>query len=179
MGRDTPPDAQRRLGPVLFGESGMMPGSNRDLLGGIPDMRYINRDVRVADVARKLDLRLDGSSKIHCWRPDRHQNGDRTASVGIRAANNTVKCFGCHIGPLGPIDLVMDVLGMSSPADAALWIAGRFAVPSIPSSSTRSDASQILSRKLRARSGPAGSFRVVGNLVRGRALHRSRTLRDG
>jgi hypothetical protein len=111
----------------------MMPGSSRTLHGGgIPDMRYINREIRIADIARKLDLRLDGSSKIHCWRPDRHQHRDRTASVGIRATNNTAKCFGCGHGPIGPIDLVMDVLGMSSPADAALWIAERFPVPSIP-----------------------------------------------
>jgi hypothetical protein len=111
----------------------MMPGSSRTLRGkGILDMRHINREVRIAEVARKLNLRLDGSSKIHCWHPDRHHNGDRTASVGIRAANNTAKCFGCHIGPLGPIDLVMDVLGIASPADAALWIADRFPVPTIP-----------------------------------------------
>jgi hypothetical protein len=111
-----------------------MPGSSRTLRGGgIPDMRYINRQVRIVEVVRKLDLRLDGPSKIHCWHPDWHQHGDRTASVGIRTSNNTVKCFGCGIGPIGPIDLVMDVLGMSSPADGALWIADRFAVPTIPS----------------------------------------------
>lgn len=95
-------------------------------------MRYINRQVPIAEVARKLDLRLDGSSKIHCWHPDRHHSGDRTASVGIRKSNNTVKCFGCDLGPIGPIDLVRDALGFSLPADAALWIAERFVVPTIP-----------------------------------------------
>jgi hypothetical protein len=110
-----------------------MPASSRMLRGdGIPDMRYINRQVRIVEVARALDLRLDGRSKIHCWYPNRHQHGDRTASVGIRAGNNTVKCFVCDLKPMGPIDLVMDVLGTSSPADAALWIAARFNVPSIP-----------------------------------------------
>jgi hypothetical protein len=94
-------------------------------------MRFINREVPIADVARALDLRLDGAGKIHCWYPERHQHGDRTASVGVRKTNNTVKCFGCDSRPIGPIDLVMDVLGVPA-ADAALWIAGRFTVPSIP-----------------------------------------------
>jgi hypothetical protein len=99
---------------------------------GIPDMRVINRELPIADVARALDLRLEGVSKIHCWHPDRHQHGDRTPSVGIRKSNNTVKCFGCDSKPMGPIDLVMDVLGIPSPADAALWIAANFPVPFMP-----------------------------------------------
>jgi hypothetical protein len=93
-------------------------------------MRYINRQVPVAEVARVLGLRMDGASKIHCWHPERHKNGDRTASVGIRARNNTVKCFGCDSKPMGPIDFVMDVLDCSA-ADGALWIAARFSVPTI------------------------------------------------
>lgn len=99
---------------------------------GIPDMRFINRELPIAEVARALDLRLDGPTKIHCWHPERHHYGDRTASVGIRSTNNTAKCFGCDSKPMGPIDLVMDVRGMASPADAALWIAERFEVPRIP-----------------------------------------------
>jgi hypothetical protein len=94
-------------------------------------MRYINREVRIIEVARALDLRLDGKTKIHCWHPDRHKHGDRTASVGIRASHNNVKSFGCDSRPLGPIDLVMDVLHISA-ADAALWIGARFKVPSVP-----------------------------------------------
>jgi hypothetical protein len=94
-------------------------------------MRYINRQVPIPKIARALDLRLDGAGKIHCWHPDRHKNGDRTASVGIRTVNNTVKCFGCGSKPMGPIDFVMDVRGLSA-ADAALWIADRFDVPMIP-----------------------------------------------
>jgi hypothetical protein len=94
-------------------------------------MRYINRQVPIAEVARILELRLDGVGKLHCWHPDRHKNGDRTASVGIRSSNNTVKCFGCDSKPMGPIDFVMDVVGLAA-ADAALWIAERFDVPRIP-----------------------------------------------
>jgi hypothetical protein len=94
-------------------------------------MRFINRQLPIADVARALDLRLDGATKIHCWYPERHKNGDRTASVGIREKNNTVKCFGCNSRPMGPIDLVMDVKTLEA-ADSALWIAQRFVVPTIP-----------------------------------------------
>jgi hypothetical protein len=94
-------------------------------------MRHINREIGMIEVARALDLKIDGPSKIHCWHPDRHKHADRTASVSIRTSNNTVKCFGCGSKPIGPIDLVMDVLDMSA-ADAALWIAARFPVPSVP-----------------------------------------------
>ena len=97
----------------------------------VPDLRFINRRIPVSDVARALDLRLGGNGNIHCWRPEHHQNGDRTASVGIRKTNNTVKCFGCDIGPLGVVDLVMVVLDMKNPGDAARWIAARFDVPEI------------------------------------------------
>jgi hypothetical protein len=102
-------------------------------------MRFINRELPIAEVARALDLRLDGASRIHCWHPERHQHGDRTASVGIRASNNTVKCFVCDFKPMGPIDLVMDVRGVG-PADAALWVAERFTVRSIPARKRLGDA---------------------------------------
>jgi hypothetical protein len=42
---------------------------------GIPDMRFINRELPIVNVARELDLRLDGVTKIHCWHPDQHQQG--------------------------------------------------------------------------------------------------------
>jgi hypothetical protein len=83
-------------------------------------------------VARALDLRIGDNGQIHCWRPQLHQNGDRTASVGIRKTNNTIKCVGCGIGPLGAIDLVMVILGLRSAGEAARWIAGRFQVPDLP-----------------------------------------------
>jgi hypothetical protein len=99
---------------------------------GVPDLRFINRKVPIHDVAGALDLRLGANGNFHCWRPESHQNGDRTASVGVRKTNNTVKCFGCGIGPLGPVDLVMAVHGLTNPGDAAHWIAERFEVPDLP-----------------------------------------------
>jgi hypothetical protein len=98
----------------------------------IPNMQYINRQLPITRVAVALDLKLDGGNRIHCWHPERHKNGDRTASVGIRSSNNTVKCFACDSRPMGSIDLVMDVLELESVGDAALWSAARFEVPTIP-----------------------------------------------
>jgi hypothetical protein len=100
---------------------------------GIPDLRFINRRIAITDIARALDLRLGDNGNIHCWRPECHHNGDRTASVGFRKANNTVKCFGCGTGPLSVTDLVMVVLDIKNPGDAALWVAARFDVPEISS----------------------------------------------
>jgi hypothetical protein len=97
----------------------------------LPDLRFINRKISVVDIAAALDLRVGDNGNIHCWRSELHQNGDRTASVGIRKTNNSVKCFGCGFGPIGPIDLVMSVLGLASPGDAARWVAERFDVPDL------------------------------------------------
>jgi hypothetical protein len=112
-----------------FGDSRSV---DRHLQSGLPDMKWINRQLPIKEVAGALELRIDGNM-IHCWHDANHQHGDRTASVGIRRANNTVKCFGneCNSKPMGPIDLVADVLGVK-PSAAAVWIADRFKVPSIP-----------------------------------------------
>jgi hypothetical protein len=120
-------------------------------------MRFINRRVPISDVARALDLRLDGAGKIHCWHADRHQHGDRTALVNIRRRHNTVKCLGCDSRPMGLIDLVMDVLGLAV-GDAAMWISERFEVPTIPAGKrpTEPDRSR----------GPVGYERGLELLVR-------------
>jgi hypothetical protein len=98
---------------------------------GVPDIGFINREISIADLARELDLKFGNDGNIHCWRPELHQSGDRTASVSIWRRTNKVKCFGCDMGPLGPIDLVLSVLAISNPGDAARWIAERFYVPDL------------------------------------------------
>jgi hypothetical protein len=50
---------------------------------GVPDLKFINRHIGITEIARHLDLRAGENGNIHCWRPEFHQNGDRTASVGI------------------------------------------------------------------------------------------------
>jgi hypothetical protein len=97
----------------------------------LPNIRFINRKIPIDEVACKLDLRIGANGHIHCWRSDFHQHGDRTASVGIRKTNNTVKCFGCGIGPLSVVDLVRAVLGVERVREAAEWVAARFPVPEI------------------------------------------------
>jgi hypothetical protein len=97
----------------------------------VPDLKFINRQIPIIDVVRALDLHVASNGMIHCWRNDDHQHGDRTPSASISITNNRLKCFGCDIGPLGPVDLVMAVLNIMSPHQAAQWIAARFPVPSL------------------------------------------------
>jgi hypothetical protein len=95
----------------------------------LPDMQFINK-LPIVDVARELQLRFGSNGLIHCWHPDKHKHGDRTASVGVQKNLNRVKCFGCGSPPMGPLDLAADVLGLGLKG-AAIWIAERFAVPYI------------------------------------------------
>ena len=134
-----------------------LPRSGGD--AGLPDMRWINRELPILDVARQLDIRLGANGLVHCWHPERHSNGDRTASVGLRKRTNTVKCFGhsCGVGPLGPIDLVRDVRSLATPAEAAKWIAARFPVPQVPKGAHLT--------KTPARGRPAGMEGSIGLLV--------------
>lgn len=135
----TPPMTLRAGSPVAKpaavaergceGHPHMRQGSTRS--GGIPDMAFINAKVPISEVATALGLHFGASGHIHCWHPDRHQNGDRTASVGICRQQNYVKCFGCGTPPMHTLNLVIDVLGIPA-GDAALWIAERFEVPRIP-----------------------------------------------
>jgi len=53
-------------------------------------------------------------------------------SVSIWRKQNKLKCFGCNTPPIGPVDLVMNVLQVDLP-NAVLWIATEFQVPRIPS----------------------------------------------
>lgn len=112
---------------VTYGQDPGRPGRSPR----IPDIRFINRKIPIADVARALELRIASSGNIHCWRPALHQHGDRTASVGIWKSFNKLKCFGCGIGPLSVIDFVMAVLDLKKPGEAARWVAERFEVPEI------------------------------------------------
>jgi hypothetical protein len=103
----------------------------------LPDMRYINREINILEIARKLDLRVDPCGKIHCWHGEQHQHGDRTASVGVRRSNNTVRCFGCcDSKPMTVLDLVMAIRNFKNVADAAEWIDSRFPVPRIQARKT-------------------------------------------
>jgi hypothetical protein len=99
---------------------------------GMPDLRFIKAQIRIADVARKLGLRVCGT-QMHCWRPENHQHSDRTPSVSLSKKNRAC----CHVcdapHDFSSVDLVMQILGCPLP-DAIMWIANRFDVPWIPRS---------------------------------------------
>jgi hypothetical protein len=92
-----------------------------------PDLEYIRRSVSIRDVAKRLDLRIAGNM-VHCWRPQNHEHGDRTPSVGLHKRHNRAKCFVCDARQLSPIDLVMSVRELKLSA-AVQWITSRFNVP--------------------------------------------------
>lgn len=92
---------------------------------GIPDLAWINRRLPIADVAKALELCFGQGGMIHCWHPERHQNGDRTASVGIHKVTNRVKCFGCDTPLIGVVDLVMEVLATDLKG-AIRWLEDHF-----------------------------------------------------
>jgi hypothetical protein len=92
-----------------------------------PDLEYIRRFVPIREVALQLGLRVAGGM-VHCWRPDNHQHGDRTPSVGLQERRNFAKCFVCDERALSPIDLVMSSLGLDLRA-AVKWITARYDVP--------------------------------------------------
>jgi hypothetical protein len=88
---------------------------------------YVRRFVPIFDIATQLDLRIVGSV-AHCWRPDNHQHGDRTPSVGLFKRRNRAKCFVCDPKPLSPIDLVMSVLRLDF-REALRWLTSRWEIP--------------------------------------------------
>lgn len=95
-----------------------------------PDLAYIRRCVPIDDVAKRLGLQVSGKM-VRCWRPDNHEHGDRTPSVGLNSRRNIAKCFVCDGRALSPIDLVMSVREEDLAA-AVRWIVARFEVPAAP-----------------------------------------------
>lgn len=96
---------------------------------GVPDLKAAKR-IPVEDVMDRLGIELHGSM-ARCWRPDNHQHGDRTPSVGIWRRRNKAKCFVCDARLLSTIDLVMSVLGHST-YEALRWLDKIFQLPRVP-----------------------------------------------
>jgi hypothetical protein len=96
---------------------------------GVPDLEAAKRQVPITAVAEQLGLKIYGRM-IRCWRPENHQHGDRTPSVGIDLRRNRVRCFVCDARLLSTIDLVQSALGLDT-YEALLWLAARFDIPSI------------------------------------------------
>ena len=95
--------------------------------GSYLDLAFIRRNIPITDVARELDVEVFGS-RARCWRPENHQNGDRTPSVGFQRRTNRGRCWVCDDRSWSVIDLVMMVLDCDFPA-AVAWVSDHFAVP--------------------------------------------------
>lgn len=96
--------------------------------GGLPDMEFIRSKIPIAEVAIALGLKLSGRNAAHCWRTERHQNGDRTASISFY--KNKITCQVCDPRPLSTLDLVMAHEGLEL-FDATRWICARWDVPRV------------------------------------------------
>lgn len=78
------------------------------------------RDRRIAEanavdiqvVLRRLGSMSDEGRLWHCPRPQRHSNGDQNPSMRAHGDNRT-RCHRCDAEKVGPLRLVVDVLGLT------------------------------------------------------------------
>jgi len=98
------------------------PASSRE--NSLPDIDFL-KQIAIVDVAQELGVEVTGPRTARCWRPERHQHGDRTPSVGFCRKRNKARCFVCDPRALSTIDLVQQVLG-SSVIEAVQWLDDRF-----------------------------------------------------
>lgn len=97
------------------------------VMAGLPDMKYINREIPIVDVATSLGIRVGGKS-AHCWRVGAHRSGDRSPSLSFH--RNRAKCFVCDADSMSVIDLVLKHQACSL-RHAIAWICERWTVPTI------------------------------------------------
>ncbi|WP_433467295.1 hypothetical protein [Spirillospora sp. CA-128828] len=76
--------------------------------------------VDVRTVLTRLGSSSDDENLWHCPRPRRHSNGDENPSMKVYGDNRT-RCHRCDAEKVGPIRLVVDVLGVT-PDEAASFI---------------------------------------------------------
>lgn len=95
----------------------------------VPDLEAA-KQLPIMEVAHRLGLDID-SNMIRCWRPQAHQHGDRTRSVGHNRKSNRVRCFVCDARQLSTIDLVMSVRGVEI-CQAFQWLDLEFGLPRLP-----------------------------------------------
>ncbi|GAA4336922.1 hypothetical protein GCM10023178_50100 [Actinomadura luteofluorescens] len=78
------------------------------------------KSVDVRTVLTRLGSSSDDGNLWHCPRPSRHSNGDQNPSMKVYGDNRT-RCHRCDAEKVGPIRLVIDVLGVT-PDEAASFI---------------------------------------------------------
>ncbi|WP_173097328.1 hypothetical protein [Actinomadura verrucosospora] len=94
----------------------------------VPPVPVPAHDQRVADanktpittVLTRLGAKADATGRWNCPRPDRHSNRDENPSMKVLADNRT-RCQRCDAEKIGPVRLVIDVLGLT-PDEAATFI---------------------------------------------------------
>ena len=94
------------------------------------DLEYVRRSISIRDVVKRLGLEVAGSM-VRCWRPENHQNGDRTPSVGLYTKQNAARCFVCDPIRLSTIDVVRSVLKKDL-MGAIQWFTSHYIVPEAP-----------------------------------------------
>ncbi|HEY8482402.1 MAG TPA: hypothetical protein VIL71_21460 [Spirillospora sp.] len=78
------------------------------------------RAVDIRTVLRRLGSSSDDGNLWHCPRPRNHSNGDVNPSMKVYGDNRT-RCHRCDSEKVGPVRLVIDVLGIT-PDEAASFI---------------------------------------------------------
>jgi len=100
----------------------------------VPDFEYIRNEIPITAVARALGIEVDKGYRAHCWRIEKHKNGDASPSVSFQIKKNRGMCFVCDPHTWSTIDLVMLRLDCDLRA-AVNWIRERFFVPALPAGS--------------------------------------------
>jgi hypothetical protein len=77
-------------------------------------------EAEIGEVLRRLGSAPDDAGRWHCPRPDRHNNGDENPSMKVYGDNRT-RCQRCDAEKIGPLKLVIDVLGVT-PDEAAAFV---------------------------------------------------------
>lgn len=106
----------------------------------VPDLEWAKKHVSITQAADLLGMEIIGK-QIRCWRPENHQHGDRTPSVGIHFQRNRVKCFVCDPRWLSVVDLVQSRVNLDT-YGALKWLDTRFEIPRIPSGKHLSEKSK-------------------------------------
>lgn len=78
------------------------------------------KGVDIRTVLQRLGSSSDDGNLWHCPRPRRHSNGDVNPSMKVYGDNRT-RCHRCDAEKVGPVRLVIDVLGVT-PDEAAHFI---------------------------------------------------------
>jgi len=128
----------------------------------LPDFRWINLNVPIADVYRSLGGEIVGRF-ARCWRAEEHSNDDAHASVSF--GKNRFYCHVCQGHAMTVIDLVKKRLGVRE-VQAGEWVGRHFAVPGIPKHAKPKSTTRSLEVK---KAGSTlipkdGLFRLLGGL---------------